>query len=165
MTDIESSRPQFFETFVTALRQNMVSYGPRRQFFITASPQCPRPDASIALSAMWLMDYIFVQFYNNPACNVGSSGFGESLRAWSNDLLFSTRQPPPQVYVGAAACPDCAGSGYVSPNDLKAAVAAAAPGISNFGGIALWDGSGALLNSANGTNYIGAAKAAVTSLL
>lgn len=62
-----------------------------RKYYVSAAPQCPRPDASIPLDAMQSMDFIFVQFYNNPPCGLGSSGFIERFQAWSKDLSVPDR--------------------------------------------------------------------------
>lgn len=52
-----------------------------KQYYISAAPQCVRPDASIPLDAMQAMDFIWVQFYNNDDCNIGQSGFDASFKA------------------------------------------------------------------------------------
>ncbi|KAL9023007.1 MAG: hypothetical protein Q9196_007432, partial [Gyalolechia fulgens] len=83
--DNEDHSTAFYTTFVSSLRTAM-NTDPSKQYYISAAPQCPRPDASIPLSAMQTMDFVFVQFYNNGDCNVGQPGFEASLRAWSQDL-------------------------------------------------------------------------------
>lgn len=131
-----------------------------RTYYISAAPQCIRPDASIPLDAMQSMDFIFVQFYNNLPCNIGSPGFVESFKAWSSDLSGSGAGP--KLYIGAPGCPDCAGSGYVDATTMASTVASAkAAGVSNFGGIMLWDGPTALGNVQDGKDYTAVVKGAL----
>ncbi|MBC7854174.1 MAG: hypothetical protein IAF94_12135, partial [Pirellulaceae bacterium] len=79
-----------------------------KSYYLSAAPQCPRPDESIPLAAMQTMDFVWVQFYNNGAanCNVGQPGFLASFRAWSADLGAR-----PKLYLGALASAASGGSG------------------------------------------------------
>ena len=111
---------------------------------------------------MQTMDFVFVQFYNNAAanCNVNDPGFLESFKAWSADL--SAKGAGPKLYVGAPACAGCAGAGYLEPASMTSIVQKAkAAGISNFGGIMLWDGSEAVANVQDGKDYTAAMKNAL----
>lgn len=150
--DNEDHSTASYSTFVSALRKNLDADSSKK-YFISAAPQCPRPDASIPLDAMKNMDFIFVQFYNNPSCNVGSSGFVDSLKAWSSDLGSG-----PKLYVGMPGCSECAGSGYLDAGSMASTLASAkSAGISNLGGVSLWDGP---MSMANG-DYTGAVKKAI----
>ncbi|KAL8918778.1 MAG: hypothetical protein Q9172_005265 [Xanthocarpia lactea] len=85
------------------------------------------------------MDFVFVQFYNNGDCNIGQPGFAASLKAWSQDL--SAKGAGPKMYIGAPGCAACAGSGYLGAEQMKGVIdGAMAAGLSNFGGVMLWDG-------------------------
>ncbi|KAL9046243.1 MAG: hypothetical protein Q9214_000870, partial [Letrouitia sp. 1 TL-2023] len=106
--DNEDHSTAFYSAFVSALRQKMNS-DTSRKYYISAAPQCPRPDASIPLDAMQQMDFVFVQFYNNGDCNVGQPGFEASLKAWSGDL--AAKGAGPKLFIGAPGCQECAGSG------------------------------------------------------
>lgn len=133
-----------------------------RTYYISAAPQCPRPDASIPLDAMQTMDFVFVQFYNNAAanCDVGQPGFLDSLKAWSSDL--SAKGAGPKLYVGAPACSDCAGAGYLDPGAITSVISSIkTAGLSNLGGIMLWDGSEAMANKAGGGDFTTAVKSAL----
>jgi chitinase len=106
---------------------------------------------------MQSMDFVFVQFYNNGQCNIGQSGFIDSFKAWSSDL--TAKGVGPKLYIGAPGCPACAGSGYLDPNTLRSVVSSAkSAGVSNFGGIMLWDGPEAIQNKAGGSDYLEAVK-------
>ena len=101
------------------------------------------------------MDFIWVQFYDNTPCNVGTSGFIDSFEAWSSLLDNGTH---PRLYIGEIAF--AAGSGYLAASDMQAVVEQAkAVGIPNFGGVMLWDGSEAYENG----HYEEAMKSALTS--
>ena len=150
--DNEDHSTTSYSTFVSALRKNLDADSSKR-YFISAAPQCPRPDASIPLDAMKNMDFIFVQFYNNPSCNVGSAGFIDSLKAWSGDLGSG-----PKLYVGMPGCSECAGSGYLDTGSMASTLASAkSAGLSNLGGVSLWDGPMSLANG----DYTGAVKKAI----
>lgn len=128
-----------------------------RTYYISAAPQCIRPDASIPLDAMQTMDFIFVQFYNNPSCNVGGPGFVESFKAWSSDL--SANGAGPKLYIGVPGCVECAATGYLDAATMASTAASAKDaGISNFGGIMLWDGPTAMGNMQDGKDYTAVVK-------
>jgi chitinase len=59
-----------------------------KKYILSAAPQCPRPDQSLPIAQMLgVLDYVWVQFFNNPSCNINAgSGFLASLQAWSSDL-------------------------------------------------------------------------------
>lgn len=126
-----------------------------KTYYISAAPQCPRPDASIPLDAMQAMDFIFIQFYNNEAanCNVGQPGFIDSLKAWSSDLAANGAGP--RLYVGAPGCPNCAGSGYLDASSIASVLADVKnAGLENLGGAMLWDGSEAKFNVDGGRDFL-----------
>ncbi|KAL8652151.1 MAG: hypothetical protein Q9210_002858 [Variospora velana] len=159
--DNEDHSTAFYSTFVTALRAAMdTAPGDGRKYYISAAPQCPRPDASIPLDAMQMMDFVFVQFYNNGDCNVGQPGFEASLRAWSQDL--SAKGKGPKLYIGAPGCSACAGSGYLGAGEMAGVLERAkAAGLSNLGGVMLWDGPEGKANMEGGKSYLSAVKQAV----
>ncbi|KAL8823640.1 MAG: hypothetical protein Q9191_005672 [Dirinaria sp. TL-2023a] len=162
--DNEDHSTAHYETFVSALRTQLNSNpSTGKKYYISAAPQCPRPDASIPLAAMQSMDFVFVQFYNNGDCNVGQPGFADSFKAWSQDLAANGAGP--KLYIGAPGCSSCAGSGYVAPAQLDGVLQSAMQaGVSNFGGVMLWDGPEALENTdGGGKDYLSTVKAALGS--
>lgn len=99
----------------------------------------------------------WVQFYNNGICNIGQSGFVDSFTAWSKNIAGG-----PQLFIGAPACQACAGSGYLAPDAVTAAIkSATAANVPNMGGVMLWDGSEAMTNTAGSQNYNQVVKAAL----
>ena len=131
-----------------------------KKYYMSAAPQCPRPDASIPLDAMQSMDFVFVQFYNNGDCNVGQPGFGASLKAWSQDL--AAKGTGPKLFVGAPGCTACAGSGYLSGSQIGSIIEEArAAGIANLGGVMLWDGPEGKANVEGGKDFLSVVKGAM----
>lgn len=159
--DNEDHSTASYSTFVSALRSTMDADSSKK-YYISAAPQCPRPDASIPLDAMQSMDFVFVQFYNNGDCNVGQPGFDASFKAWSQDL--SAKGKGPKLYIGAPGCTGCAASGYVDPGQVSSVMSAAkSAGVSNFGGVMLWDGPEAMVNTDGGKDYLSIVKGALGS--
>lgn len=154
--DNEDHSTAFYTTFVSSLRMTMNSDS-SKQYYISAAPQCPRPDASIPLAAMQSMDFVFVQFYNNGDCNIGQPGFEASLKAWSQDL--SANGGGPKLFVGAPGCSACAGSGYLEAAQMEGVLGTAkAAGLSNLGGVMLWDGPEGKANAQGGKDYLSVVK-------
>ena len=159
--DNEDHSTAYYSTFVSALRMTMDADSSKK-YYISAAPQCPRPDASIPLDAMQTMDFVFVQFYNNGDCNVGQPGFEASFNAWSSDLR--AKGAGPKLYIGAPGCTSCAGSGYVDPGQVGSVMSAVLSArVSNFGGVMLWDGPEAMLNTDGGTDYLSVVKGVMGS--
>ncbi|KAL8661400.1 MAG: hypothetical protein Q9202_005642 [Teloschistes flavicans] len=158
--DNEDHSTAFYSTFVSSLR-NTMNADSSKKYYISAAPQCPRPDASIPLDAMQQMDYVFVQFYNNGDCNVGQAGFAASLKAWSQDL--SAKGSGPKLFIGAPGCTACAGSGYLAGDQMAGVIdSAKAAGLPNFGGVMLWDGPESKINVAGGKDYLTVVKGAMS---
>ena len=163
--DNEDHSTKYYNTFVKALRSTY-SGDKTKQYYISGAPQCPRPDASIPLTAMQTMDFVFVQFYNNAmaGCDIGQPGFIDSLKAWSNDLSGNSTVAGkgPRLYIGAPACETCAGKGYLDPANMTSVIKSAmTAGISNLGGVMLWDGSEAKNNTGAAGDYLQVVKSAL----
>jgi chitinase len=160
--DNENHNPAYYDTFATALRQQFDS-DPTKTHYISASPECPMPDASIPLGVLAAADFVWVQFYNNPECNFDSSGFESSFAAWSANLSNGSTTPGnPRIYIGLPAFTG-AGSGYVDGAGISPIVGLAREQYTdNLGGIMLWDGSEALANvDQYGVDYLSYAKSSL----
>ena len=154
--DNEDNSKLGYSTFVSSLRQAM-NTDSSKTYYISAAPSCIRPAASIPLDAMQTLDFVFVQFYGSRACNVGGPGFMDSFKAWSSDL--SANGAGPKLYIGAPGCEECAETGYVDAATMASTIASAKDaGISNFGGIMLWDGPMAVGNVQDGKDYTAVVK-------
>ncbi|MCJ1346034.1 hypothetical protein MMC31_004245, partial [Peltigera leucophlebia] len=158
--DNEDHSTTNYVTFVTSLRQIM-SADTSNQYYISASPQCPIPDKSIPLEVMQAVDFVFVQWYNNPKCNAGTPAFLGNFKAWSTQL--SKNGVGPRLYVGLPGCQNCASSGYLSGPALNLTLAEAmSANVSNLDGIILWDGPQALANVQEGKDYLTRLKEALS---
>ncbi|OCT49595.1 chitinase [Cladophialophora carrionii] len=171
--DIDNESPSgspYLPTLARTLRQ-LMSTAPK-PYYLSAAPQCPRPDASVPVPALLpYTDFLAVQFYNNPSCQLGRSptvaneGFFSSLQDWSNDLLalgspvsgsrVMTRASPrslgfqninngidsPRLLIGTPAFAG-AGSGYVDVPTYKTMMQRVRGlGLPNLAGAMFWDGA------------------------
>lgn len=150
--DNEDNNSKNYNTFVSLLRQFM-STDTSKKYYISAAPQCPIPDKSIPLESMQAMDFVFVQWYNNPVCNAGTSPFLESFKAWSKHLSKNSGRP--KVFIGLPGCQSCAGSVYLNASQLPSTLEdAKGANVTNFGGVMLWDGPQAVANLEGGKDYL-----------
>ncbi|MCJ1281111.1 hypothetical protein MMC26_000429 [Xylographa opegraphella] len=153
----ESKDPSYYTEFTSYLRSHFSS-DPTKTYYLSAAPQCPYPDASIPLDAMLNMDFVWVQFFDNPSCNVGTPGFPASVQTWSSALNAGIK---PMFYMMAFGADPGSGSvaGYIDIDQLSAAIKnVTAQNVANFGGVGLWDGSTAVNNS----NFQDGVKSALT---
>ena len=90
--DNENHNTSYYHPFAIALRQHFAK-DPSRIYYLSTAPQCPMPDASIPVGAMIESDFVWVQFYNNPECDLNSPGFQSSFASWSANLSASSSMP------------------------------------------------------------------------
>ena len=159
--DNENHNTDHYETFAIALREQFTT-DDSKTYYLSAAPQCPIPDESIPVGTLQQADFVWVQFYNNPSCNIDAQGFQQSFKAWSDLLASGTIVRGPRLYIGAAGF-EGAGSGYVKGSGLGTRVRTARGlYVENFGGVMLWDGSEAALNvDEYGVDYLSYAKSAL----
>jgi chitinase len=158
--------PSYFDVLAQTLRTNYET-DTSKQYFLSSAPQCPFPDASDPLSMLLLCDFVWVQFYNNPGCQIGSAGFDDSLRQWSTALESSSLPSKTKLYVGAPAFAAAGQSAYAaigSAQGMQTVVnEVESLGLSNMGGVMFWDGPEGMLNTENGKDIIAWAKAGLTA--
>lgn len=112
-----------------------------KKYYLTAAPQCPFPDASEPLAVCKLLDYVWVQFYNNGDCNIAQSGFNSAVKNWSKGLGSA------QLFIGALASGADGDQGYVDAATLTKAInGVKAMNLPNFGGAMLWEAQLAVKN-------------------
>ena len=61
-----------------------------KKYMLTAAPQCPFPDASLAVTlstGMFEFDHVWVQFYNNPPCQFAAGDPSALRSAWLQSVL------------------------------------------------------------------------------
>ena len=115
--------------------------GGDKQYYLTAAPQCPFPDAvdGDTLNAV-NFDAVFVQFYNNY-CGVSSYVAGSTtqnnynIATWDDWAKNTSPNKDVKVLVGVPASAG-AGGGFVQ--DLSG-VLGFSKGYSSFGGVMVWD--------------------------
>lgn len=67
--DNENKDQTGYTTFVKALRTQFAT-DKSKQYYISAAPQCPLPDASIPVDAMKLMDFVVSDSLFLASCNL-----------------------------------------------------------------------------------------------
>ncbi|OCH83980.1 glycoside hydrolase [Obba rivulosa] len=151
--DIEGGSTEYFPTFVSTLRSLMNSGS--KQYYITAAPQCPFPDAVINAEPF---DAVYVQFYNNYCELTEFSDPNDwDFSVWDNWAKTTSPNPNVKVYIGAPAAQAAAGSGYVDASTLSSIALQTRSQYSSFGGVMLWDASQAYANG----NFAAAVKSAI----
>jgi chitinase len=153
--DIESGPPSYWANFTTALLAHYKS-DPTHTYYLSSAPQCPYSDAQMgpdgtvwdgtpisgsAITYGWF-DFLNLQFYNNPGCQVPDKGF--NILTWSNALRQRTTNKDMKILVGLPGSPSAADSGYVDPYSIPVAKLKS---FSNFAGIMFWDVQAAQSNN------------------
>jgi chitinase len=156
-SDNEDKLPAYFDTFASSLRTNYGS-DTSKSYYLSSAPQCPFPDASDPLLMLLLCDFVYVQFYNNPSCEIGSSNFTKSIQQWSTALNSSTLNPKPRLYLGAPAWSAAGNSAYehIGSAEGMQGIAKSVKDMSlmNFSGVMFWDGPNAMLNTEGGKDIL-----------
>ncbi|TVY49745.1 Endochitinase, partial [Lachnellula occidentalis] len=99
--DNENNNPTGLVALARTLRTHFSSSSSTKTYYLSAAPQCPFPDRSNPTDLLLLCDFVWVQFYNNPSCEIGSLGFAASVKQWSDAL--SKGGSKARLYLGAPA--------------------------------------------------------------
>ncbi|CAB4255858.1 similar to Saccharomyces cerevisiae YLR286C CTS1 Endochitinase, required for cell separation after mitosis [Maudiozyma barnettii] len=151
--DIENNNNVGYAALVTKLRTLFATGS--KQYYISAAPQCPYPDASVGdLLANADVDFAFIQFYNNY-CNVETSFNWDT---WVNYAENISPNSNIKLYLGLPGSATAAGSGYISDLSVLKTTIEKISTFANFGGVSLWDASQAFNNDIDGETYIHAVK-------
>lgn len=157
-SDNEDALPAYFDVFASALRKDFES-DTSKSYYLSSAPQCPFPDASDPLAMLLICDFVFVQFYNNPPCEIGSANFAGSLQQWSTALEASPLSTKPRLYLGTPAWKDAGPSAYEHIGSAKGMQGIAKDvedlQLENFGGVMFWDGPEAMMNTEDGKDILG----------
>ncbi|KAI8148863.1 glycoside hydrolase superfamily [Fennellomyces sp. T-0311] len=146
--DIEGGGSTGYVTLVNTLRDLFLSDS-SKQYYITAAPQCPFPDAILgSIISATGFDAVNVQFYNNYCSPSGTFNFD----TWNNWATQTSPNKNVKVYLGVPGSPTAAGSGYQSPQELASVIEKVAQ-YSNFGGVTVWDASQAYSNTQASPNF------------
>lgn len=156
--DIENNNEVGYSALATKLR-TLFAEG-TKQYYLSAAPQCPYPDASVGdLLENADIDFAFIQFYNNYCSVCGQFN-------WDTWLTYAQTISPNKnikLFLGLPGSASAAGSGYISDTSLLESIIADIASSSSFGGIALWDASQAFSNELNGEPYVEILKNLLTS--
>ncbi|KAM0486158.1 hypothetical protein ACHAPX_000860 [Trichoderma viride] len=133
-----------------------------KKYYFSAAPQCFFPDAAVgALINAVPMDWIQIQFYNNPC---GVSGFTPGTSSQNNynyqtwDTWAKTSpNPNVKLLVGIPAGPG-AGRGYVSGSQLTSVFQYSKGFSSTFAGAMMWDMSQLFANTGFEAQVVNALK-------
>ncbi|KAI8888175.1 carbohydrate-binding module family 19 protein [Backusella circina FSU 941] len=148
--DIEGGGPTGYSSMVKQLRSHFKKDS-SRDYYITAAPQCPFPDAMLgdALEKVEF-DAVNVQFYNNY-CSTTSSNF--NFDTWDDWAKNKSPNKNVKILLGIPGSKEAAGTGYVPFKSLEPIVKDVQKKYSSFGGVMIWDASTSYANSDVSPNY------------
>ncbi|KAI8053678.1 glycoside hydrolase superfamily [Gilbertella persicaria] len=151
--DIEGGGSTGYAAMVRRLRSHF-DKDSSKQYYITAAPQCPYPDAMLGkvINAVG-MDAVFVQFYNNY-CSATSNSF--NFATWDKWAKNTSPNKNVKVFLGLPGSKQAAGSGYVPYKALEPIVKQVHSKYSSFGGVMIWDASEVYANKEVSPHYEGA---------
>jgi chitinase len=148
--DIENHSQTGYVALVAALR-DLFATDTSKQYYISASPQCVYPDASVGnILQNSDIDFAFIQFYNNW-CNLGPNF---NWNVWDDFAKNISPNKNIKMFIGLPGDSASASSGYLTPSSVSQYLTPDILQNPNFGGISLWDASSAWDNYDNSLNYI-----------
>ena len=148
--DIENHSQTGYVALVAALRK-LFATDTSKQYYISASPQCVYPDASVGnMLENSDIDFAFIQFYNNW-CNLGPNF---NWNVWDDFAKNISPNKNIKMFIGLPGNSASAGTGYLEPSSVSQYLTSDILQNPNFGGVSLWDASSAWDNYDNSLNYI-----------
>ncbi|KAH3973382.1 hypothetical protein HBI56_062130 [Parastagonospora nodorum] len=114
-----------------------------KKFYFSAAPECTQKNS---LMSSIKYDMVFVQFYNNPTCDVRKYQQGESANTFFNQWDEIANSNSTKFFVGLPGFSSAAtNGGYVSPENLTGYLKPALS-LTNMAGAMVWDASQAWAN-------------------
>ncbi|KAK4222569.1 putative endochitinase chi3 [Podospora fimiseda] len=148
--DNENEKGTFYNEFVTEVRSKMDSDS-SREYLISANPMAgvlSREEDFIPRSVFSMLDFISVQFYNNPDQGIGGSKFEETIKAWAGVVADAKR---PKLFLGIPGPfkdegnGGAAGSNIQSADQIKTTIESVkGMNLPGFGGVGIWDAAYAM---------------------
>lgn len=149
-----------------------------KPYYLTASPQCIVPDASMADTLqVTKFDMLFLQFYNTPACSArgwisknanyvpGAATFdkaGFTFDDWATWINNTTYSQGAKLFLTLPGANAAANTGaYITVAQTKQ-LASAYYCRDSFAGIGVWDATYSEMSIASGKNFYQNAKATLT---
>ncbi|KAI0191681.1 glycoside hydrolase superfamily [Xylaria flabelliformis] len=124
---------------------NKAEIATRQKFYLTAAPQCPFPDMNLFPvlhgDMATVLDFIFIQFYNNPVCDLRTpDGFETSLRIWHSQWA---RPSGARIFMGVPGAATAIGAAnresYIEGSVLAASYIKMTQSFPSFAGVMVWD--------------------------
>ncbi|KAG8157221.1 hypothetical protein KVR01_012929 [Diaporthe batatas] len=147
--DNESGNGAFYKEFVTEMRSKMDSDSSRK-YLMSAEPMCAvvgDTESSIPDSVLSMLDFVNVQFYNNPDQGIGGKDFETNIKDWAKK--FADAKPSPKLYLGVPGGKGAAGSNIQSADEIKKTIESVKNmNLSGFGGVGIWDAGFAMADEA-----------------
>lgn len=156
--DLDIEAPlQNMAPFATRLRKHIdkANASSGKTFYLSAAPQCPYPDQNnqdvLLGSNAVALDFVMVQFYNNPKCDIRVFGptdgksdpsqGGFNMAVW-DQWARSSKNPNVKVFLGIPGGPSAVTpsekASYKAPDKLVPIIAYS-KSFSSFGGVMIWD--------------------------
>jgi hypothetical protein len=148
-------------TFASELR-TLMDQDTSKQYFLTAAPQCPYPDAADKdiLNGPIYIDAVFVQFYNNYCgvnnFNTDATSSNYNFEEWDNWAKTVSQNKNVRVLIGVPADTTAASTGYIPASKLTDVIEYTQK-FESFGGVMMWDVTQAYAND----GFIGSVRKAL----
>ncbi|KAJ8653998.1 hypothetical protein O0I10_010334 [Lichtheimia ornata] len=147
--DIEGGGSTGYVAMINELR-TLFKKDSSKDYFITAAPQCPFPDAMLGdVISEAGVDAVNVQFYNNYCSTTGSSFNFDQWDDWAKN---KSPNKDVKVFLGIPGSSTAAGSGYAKIEDLKPIIKDLSK-YSSYGGVTVWDASQSYNNKDASPNF------------
>lgn len=161
--DNEAEDGSYYIDFVKELRSKMGN-STSKSYYISADPMAANDatytdDSATAIpdSILPYLDWVNVQFYNAGEQGVGGSAFQDTFNTWAKKL--EAVSPSPKLFLGVPGATGAAGDGVQTPDEIKTTISTVQSwGVSDFGGVGIWDCGYADLNN---TGFAAAVKSSL----
>ncbi|EXF85569.1 endochitinase [Colletotrichum fioriniae PJ7] len=121
-------------------------------YHISAAPQCPTSDNWFQLKELIYnaqFDSLFIQFYNNPGCQITDT---PNYDDWETVISQTSKSKDAKLYIGVLASVESGWNGYAPPSTIKDLICKyqSKP---HFGGVSIWDATRGAVNQINGQSF------------
>ncbi|KAL0779178.1 hypothetical protein CaCOL14_003662 [Colletotrichum acutatum] len=121
-------------------------------YHISAAPQCPTSDTWFQLKELIYnaqFDSLFIQFYNNPGCQITDT---PNYDDWETVISQTSKSKDAKLYIGVLASVESGWNGYAPPSTIKDLICKyqSKP---HFGGVSIWDATRGAINQINGQSF------------
>lgn len=104
--------------------------------YLSATPRCTFPDSYMGTAiSTGLFDFIWIKFYNNPACEYAVGNIQSLTSAWTK---WTSSVPSSTMFLELPASADAATSGFIPTDVLINQIFPHVKTSPNYGGIMIW---------------------------